>query len=215
MTRPDAAAPRALQARKQALRETVLARRSALPADVPGRVGRCITERVTQCPGYRAADRIALYAAQGGEPDLRPLFEEARAAGKRVALPRCAPGRRLAFHVVTRWDDLVPGRYGLLEPSAEAQVVPTAELDWVLVPAVAVDRAGGRLGRGGGWYDRSFPAVPAGQGLPDRPVLLAAVHAFQVVERVPRGPFDRPVAGWVSEETLCWATAGPAGVARP
>lgn len=192
----------AVSAGKRALRARMLARRAVLSAEEVRRVGDRIADRIAATAAFRRARRVALYAASGGEPDLRRLFDLGREAGKTMLLPRCASGRRLAFHVVEDWRELAVGRYGVFEPPGHLRRVAPEALDGVLVPAVAVGREGGRLGRGGGWYDRTFPGRATGH-----PWLVAAVHAFQVVDHVPSGPLDRAVDGWVTEAALGWSVA--------
>lgn len=125
---------------------------------------------------------MALYAALSDELPSRPLFEAVRSAGKEALLPRTA-GDVLAFCAVRAWEELVPGRYGVAEPPIRA--TPIAPSGLVIVPSVAFDRAGNRLGRGGGYYDRTF-AVGKAAGC-----LVAVGYAFQVVDEVPHGPHDR------------------------
>jgi len=230
MASPSQPDPAGIAAAKSTLRLEMIARREAVTGEAARAAGDRIADRLAATSAFHHARRVALYAAGGGEPELRSLFERGREAGKAMLLPRCLPGRRLAFHVVDRWSALRPGRYGLLEPAEDTPATAVEALDLVVLPAVAVDPQGVRLGRGGGWYDRSLPAGgPTGtagigtQDAPeggsgrvevasarDGPVLLAAVHDFQVVERVPRGPHDRLVDGWATELRL-HGLAAPAG----
>lgn len=186
--------------RKRALRRELLTRRRALSLEVTRAVGEKITEHVVETSAFERASRIALYAASGGEPDLRTLFDAGRRADKVVLLPVCGDDRRLRFHVADDWSGLSPGRFGLLEPSARSESVALDEIDLVLVPCVAVDERGVRLGRGGGWYDRSFAGL-GGDGAPCR---VACVHAFQCVKRVPAASHDGVVDAVASEGGIHW-----------
>jgi len=199
MTREVGDDPERVVVAKAALRREMRDRRSGLSAADTLRVGEAIAERIVSSEAFGRAETMALYAGTDGEPDLRPLFDAGRSARKHLLMPRCGPEHHLEFCRVASWTSLVPGRFGLLEPSEACPVADGADLDLVLAPAVAVDSLGTRLGRGGGWYDRFFFGRPSG-----RPVLIAAVHAFQVVDRVPRGALDRAVDGWVSELELRW-----------
>jgi 5-formyltetrahydrofolate cyclo-ligase len=105
-------------------------------------------------------------------------------------MPRCAAGR-LEFAPVERWEDLRPGRYGVLEPASEALVLGPADL--VVVPGLAFDLAGHRLGRGAGYYDRTFA------GRSRRPRLVGFAHAFQLLDAVPHGAGDCAVDAVVTE----------------
>jgi 5-formyltetrahydrofolate cyclo-ligase len=136
---------------------------------------------------------IAGYVAAKGELDPAAALAEAAARGATVALPRvAAEPPRLRFH---RADavPLVPGRFGLLEPPATAPEVPLDALDVVLVPGLAFDAAGGRLGFGGGYYDGAFGAFGKTELSTRRPALIGLGYDFQVVPRVPAGAGDVPV----------------------
>ena len=185
---------------KARLRASFSAQRGALSAEDADRVGVRVSDHLLRSEIFRRAESVALYAAQGGEPDLRELYESARRAGKTLLLPRCGPGRRLGFFNVEQWSDLEPGRFGLLEPQGASREIPVETIDLILVPALAVDDQGRRLGRGGGWYDRSLP-----QGEVSGGTCLAVVHAFQRFQgRLPSDERDRSVEGFVTEEGLFW-----------
>ncbi len=101
-----------------------------------------------------------------------------------------------------RWSDLVSGPTGLLEPPAGAPEEVPAAGDAAVVPGVAFDRTGARLGRGGGFYDRAFPP-----GAADAPLLVGFAHSFQVVERVPCESHDRRMDAIVTENGMVWVEA--------
>jgi len=132
---------------------------------------------------------VAAHAAGVSEPPTRPLLEALRAAGVRVLLPR-VDGADLAWGDFATWADLRRNRLGLLEPAVttEESAAAARTADLVLVPALAVDRAGRRLGRGGGFYDRWLPTTSAGR-------VLAVVYDDEVVDDVPHEPHDRTVDG--------------------
>ena len=194
--------PEAADGSKAAARREILARRRAVGEGEARAVGDRITEHLLAADGFRRAQRIALYAATDGEPDLRGLFDAVRTSARTALLPRCEPGGSLSFRVVEAWSDLVTGRFGLSEPDAGAERYEVSDIDWMLIPAVAIDRSGGRLGRGGGWYDRTLAGPST-----DRPSRIAVVHAFQLIDRVPRAEHDRGVDGYVCEDGLSWVDA--------
>jgi 5-formyltetrahydrofolate cyclo-ligase len=197
-----------LEAEKRELRRRMLSRRAAVSHERAREVGDRIAAHVVETDEFRGARTVALYAATGGEPDLRGLLDRGAFAGKRMLLPRCEQDGRLAFCEVHSGSELVRGRYQLLEPPPAAPRVECRSIDFVLVPSVAVDARGVRLGRGGGWYDRSFPPRAAGG-----PILVAAIHDFQHVEQVPGDAWDRAVDGFVSERGLTWTRGGASVVA--
>lgn len=185
---------------KSRLREDLRARRQKVSPALAEGVGARIAAALLANDRISSASRIAAYAAAGGEPDMRRFCAASRERGQRVALPRCQEGGQLRFLRVDDDAELVPGRFGLLEPPRTAPLIETDRIDVFIVPAVAVDPRGRRLGRGGGFYDR----VLARQS-PDA-LVIAAVHAFQVVAQVPAGPEDCSVLGWATETGLHWVS---------
>jgi len=192
---PHNANPRATE--KSALRKSILARRSALD---PARVldaSRRAAAFVEDLPRWRDAKEVMVYFAFGGEMDAGPLLDGLWRRDVRVLAPRCRPGQAGVLDVacVTCLDELAPGAYGILEPHPE-RCPPLAEFrpDAALIPAVAFDRKGGRLGFGQGYYDRLL----AGPGF-ERTFLIGLAHSFQVVDEVPTDPWDRPVHAVVTE----------------
>jgi len=201
-------------------------RRSVSPEETRA-AARAVAERVVALPELAGAAAVLLYAAVPDELPTRPLYEAVRAAGKPAGLPRLEPDGRLVFAVVERWEDLQPGRYGVLEPppggeevapgKAGAQprtqtqgmggtmgagigtsmgAIPEESEALVVVPGLAFDRQGHRLGRGGGHYDRALRATPGA-------LRVGVAYAFQVLESVPHGPGDEAMDVVVSEREVC------------
>ena len=110
---------------------------------------------------WGSARNILLFAPLADEPDIWPLLNEALSAGKSVALPAFVPGTNgyTARQIVDLDRDVTTGKFGIREPSANCPGVPLNQLDLVLVPGLAFDRAGWRLGRGRGFYDRLLAKV--------------------------------------------------------
>jgi 5-formyltetrahydrofolate cyclo-ligase len=146
------------------------------------------------------ASTVGLYIANDGELDLEPLAARLRAAGKRVALPviRSTPGR-LPLLEFYRWDAqarLQRNRYGIPEPAPGAAFVPALGLDLLLVPLVAFDRHGTRLGMGAGYYDRFLGALAPGL----RPPIVGVAHEVQrSPTELPAAPWDVPLDGILTE----------------
>jgi 5-formyltetrahydrofolate cyclo-ligase len=145
---------------------------------------------------------IAAYVAIRSELDPAPLLLALHERSVRCALP-VVEGRAqpLVFRAWSPGDSLVDGAYGTRTPKRDALVVTP---DIVLIPLLAFDADGGRLGYGGGWYDRSLAALRAGP-------ILAVGLAFeaQKVDRVPRGPMDEPLDVVVTELATRCFRAGP------
>jgi 5-formyltetrahydrofolate cyclo-ligase len=189
-----------LAARKQRLRRELIARRRGVPPEAARRAALRVAERVVATAEFRSARHIALYAAFGGEIDARPIFDAAARSGKIRLLPRARRGARLGFAPVEDWASLVPGDLGALEPPPESVEVPLERGDLVVVPGIAFDREGHRLGRGGGHYDRTFDAHTAHAA--SGPALFGLGFDFQLLDDLPSGPSDRSVDAVVTESEL-------------
>ena len=166
----------------------------------PGEIraaGRMVAERLAETPEFREPGRLVLYAALPDEIPTRPLYELARSSGKDLLWPRTAGPGCLEFAPCQRWEDLIPERYGVLVPPPGQRAVALGREDLLLVPGLAFDLRGGRLGRGGGYFDRVL-----GEMGEEGPLSLGVGFEFQLVEEVPREPHDRPVGAVVTERRL-------------
>jgi 5-formyltetrahydrofolate cyclo-ligase len=179
---------------KSALRRRMRRCLRELPPEVARRAGRLAAQQLASRPELARARRVVAYAALPGELPGRALFETARTAGKPVLLPR-ARGAALEFAPCGGWEELVVGRYGVLEPPPEEPTGSLAAGDLVLVPGLAFDLEGNRLGRGKGYWDRTF-ATEAARGV----LRVGVAFACQVLEHVPHGPGDEPVQVLLTEE---------------
>jgi 5-formyltetrahydrofolate cyclo-ligase len=185
-----------VQLRKAELRAQILTRRSALPSDQRTAAGRLIRDAVLDAPQVQMAGTVAAYYSVGTEPDTRGLVYALWKRGSYVLLPLLRPDGDLDWASYEGPDSLVPGPRGLLQPSEPPRGVDAvARADAVLVPALAVDSAGRRLGRGGGSYDRALARV--GPLIP----LIALIYNDELVEHVPTAPHDIPVRAAVTPQT--------------
>ena len=182
-----------VQQRKAELRARVLARRSVLPADQRAQAGRAIRDALLDRPEVQMAGTIAAYYSIGAEPDTRGLVYALWKRGSYVLLPVLRPDGDLDWASYEGPDSLVPGPRGLREPGEPTRGVDAvARANAVLVPALAVDGAGRRLGRGGGSYDRALARV--GPLIP----LIALVYDEELVGHVPSEDHDVPVRATAS-----------------
>ncbi|HET6763299.1 MAG TPA: 5-formyltetrahydrofolate cyclo-ligase [Longimicrobiaceae bacterium] len=180
---------------KDAARRHARLRLAALDAAAREAASAEIARRVWTLPQVASARTLLLFASLPGEVDTAPIAAEAVRRGIVVTYPRCLPEtRELALHAVATPDELLPGAYGIREPDAlVCPLVHAGEVDAVLVPGLAWDRAGRRLGRGAGYYDRLF-------ALPEwRAFRCGLFFAAQELEHVPTDAWDAPLAAVVTE----------------
>jgi 5-formyltetrahydrofolate cyclo-ligase len=182
----DALAGPALHGAKRSLRDQVLAARDALDPQDRVVASQAIASRVCALPSFWQAQCILLTLPFRSEWDTRPLFAAALAGGKTIALPRVnAQSRMLDLHgVIDLATHTAPGYRGIPEPSVTLPRIDIGAVDWVLVPGVAFDVAGRRLGYGGGYYDRLLALLNPGTPR------IAGAYDLQVVPQVPAAPHD-------------------------
>jgi len=189
MRNADSGSEEALRSAKKALRASVIARRDALDAETRNRDSRIITAKLLALPQYLAAGVVCAYASFGSEFDSAAFCSDVVASGKRLLLPRINRAARvLEWREVGNLDsDLVAGVWGIREPAERCPIVPPSAVEFLLVPGVAFTAAGGRLGYGGGFYDRLLA------GLNAKTPRIAAAFDLQIVESIPTGPSDQRV----------------------
>ena len=122
-----------------------------------------ITAHATALAQYRAAHTLFCFVGTAHEPDTLPLIRQALADGKRVAVPLCTgPGKMQARQITTPADLTGTGAFGILEPLPDCPVIAKSHIDFALVPCLACDATGRRLGHGGGYYDRYLAGAAFG-----------------------------------------------------
>ena len=182
---------------KKEIRQRILGLRNALPPEMIAAASTEIVRRLTGLPGIRAAATLMVYLSFGSEVDTDALIRWGWAEGKRIAVPLCSPeGCCLTPCLIGDFAELEKGHYGIREPRATClRPADPGRIDAVLVPAVAFDSRGYRVGYGGGYYDRFLPRIP-------RAVRIGVAFAGQVVAAVPAEAHDLPVDLIVTEEGL-------------
>ncbi len=171
---------------KRRLREQISQLRKDVAAAESARAGQAAARALMDLELARRAKQIALYAALPYELPTRLLFDAVVEKTGAALLPRTADPLGLEFFAVARWEDLRPGTFGVLEPQNDGTAVRLMPGDLVVVPGVAFDEDGYRLGHGKGYYDRAFAAE-----LGDAPTLVGFGYEFQIVEAVPHDHRDR------------------------
>ena len=190
---------------KKSLRRELLGILNALPPETRREGDARILRRVTAMPQYQKAGRIFVFVGSGWEVDTWPLIEEALADGKTVAVPRCLPltrdmrdagegGVMEACLIRGRGDLLQRPPLGLWEPAEGMPVLAPEAVEFALIPCIACDRKGRRLGRGGGYYDRFL----AGSGF----TKVALCRQVMLREELPSEDFDETVDFIVTEDAL-------------
>jgi 5-formyltetrahydrofolate cyclo-ligase len=183
-------------AAKAALRRWVLDRRAEMTRGQLAAAARRLTDAVVSAPEIAAARCVAAYASFGREPGTRHLLDELVTRDVLVLLPVLLPGRDLDWAQYTGPGDLEPAALGMVEPvGARFGTAGISRADVVLVPALAVDRYGVRVGRGGGSYDR---ALGAARSDAPRWALVYDVELLPPGVRAPAEPHDVRVHGAVT-----------------
>lgn len=163
---------------KRSLRNSLLQRRRQLTEAEVHHRSFTVQRQLVSLANYRQAQAIALYSPVHNEVSTVQLLRDALAAHRSLALPRVA-GTELVFHRIQTLDDLAPGSFGILEPRPETVRVALEELELIVLPGVAFDRRGHRLGYGMGFFDRALQS--AGHG----PQRVGLAYDFQLVDELP------------------------------
>lgn len=178
---------------RQSLRQLVRERRRALTQAEQQAAARQLLTQCQQHPRIEAARRIALYLANDGELDTRPLIDWLWRQDKQVYLPVLHPfnpGHLLFLHY-TATSPMTMNRFGIPEPEFdELRLLPHTDLDILCTPLVAFDATGNRLGMGGGYYDRTLTRW---QSHREGPLPLGIAHDCQQVETIPCESWDVPL----------------------
>lgn len=194
---------------KKELRKRMISLREKQSQTDRKRWSRQIVDYVLQWDLYRQADTLALFLPFGHEVDIAPLVDKAVEAGKTALIPKVdKEANELRFYCFTDWDQLVPGPFGIREPdSSRAEPGRLRDIQLIVTPGLAFDRYGGRLGYGGGFYDRFFSRLLAESGnrLPPR---AGVGFEIQVVERIPMQPYDVPITHLITEKGIASLAGG-------
>jgi 5-formyltetrahydrofolate cyclo-ligase len=188
---------------KGTLRRRQVAARTAMPDSIRNESSRLIRDHVLEMPQVTSAGTIAAYYSVGTEPDTRGLIFALWKRGSYVVLPVLLPDGDLDWASYEGPDSLAPGPRGVLQPVEPVRGIGTvARADVVLVPALAVDVRGRRLGRGGGSYDRALARV--GPQVPT----IALLYDSELLPSVPAEEHDQPVRAVARpEHGITWLPA--------
>lgn len=182
------------ETRKAALRSELRQRRASLCASEQQSAADAAAAFVTRLPGWRDARNVALYFAANGELDPAPIATMARRDGKSLFLPVITTDNTLAFHHWPENAPLASNRFGIPEPAGN-DAISAGDLDIVFLPLVGWDGRGGRLGMGGGFYDRSLDGV-------EGPAFVGLAHECQRVATIPMQDWDVRLHFVITERAL-------------
>ncbi|WPC05393.1 5-formyltetrahydrofolate cyclo-ligase [Pseudomonas sp. MBLB4123] len=184
------------------LRRLLRKARSALDAPAQRRAAQGLYRQLSHHPRFRRARHIALYLPNDGEIDPRPLLRAAQRRGKATYLPVLNhwPRSKMVFQRVRAHEKMIPNRFRIPEPKrSRAQQRKIWALDLILLPLVGFDRHGGRLGMGGGFYDRSLGYRDMRKNW-HKPTLLGLAHECQQVDRLTMASWDVPLEATVTDK---------------
>ena len=173
------------QEEKQQLRAIVRRLEAALAPEYRAKSARSIAHRLLAMPEYQEAQTVFCFVGTDREIDTRPILEDILAAGKTLCVPLCTEPGRMESRQITDLNQLVPGRYGLLEPTADTPVIPVDAIDFAVLPCVTCNYLGQRLGHGGGYYDRYLQQITGTQAVLCRTALMC--------DEIPMEAHDRTI----------------------
>lgn len=189
---------------KKILRKEIIKKRDNIDISQKEKMDKDILNRFYESKYYEDAEKIFIYISYGSEINTRKIISKALKEKKRIYVPRTEFKTRIMDAVeITSLDNLVESSYGILEPSIEKPYINPNELDLIVVPGVAFDRRGGRVGYGAGFYDRYFKKI--NQENAKRIIKLALAYEFQVIDKeVPMSEQDVPVDYIITEKEFIY-----------
>lgn len=181
---------------KRSLRRLMRERRSSLPATEREFLSDIIVRKLLSLPIYRCSSTVMAYASMSDEINLRGVFQDCFDAGKSLAIPLIVGQGEMLPVLLPDFDALEIADFGIATVKKDfRKVIDAAKIDCIIVPGMAFDICGNRLGLGGGYYDRFLPrAVNA--------VKIALAYDFQLVDALPAEPHDSPVDIIITENKL-------------
>ncbi|RLA06248.1 MAG: 5-formyltetrahydrofolate cyclo-ligase [Gammaproteobacteria bacterium] len=190
------------RAQRKAVRQEIRLLRRSLVFAQQQTAAKLLDRHLAGCPAFQRARNIAIYWPTDGEIGIRPLALRCWSMGKTLFLPVLSPppGIRMRFARYTEQTRLKSNRYGIPEPNSSAhQWVRASRLDLLVMPLVAMDLAGNRIGMGAGYYDKTLQNI-ATRAL--RPTLIGVGHQFQLVEKIVSQSWDIPLDWLATDQCL-------------
>jgi len=184
---------------KKILRKEILAKRKNINTVEKEEKDRKILEKFYESKYYIEAKNIFIYISYDSEINTKGIINKALKDNKKIYVPRTEFKTRFMDAVeITSLDNVIESEYGILEPSIEEPHIEPNELDLIVVPGVAFDRNGGRIGYGAGFYDRYFKRISKDRI--KRITKLALAYDLQVLDNIPMNEQDVPVNYIITEK---------------
>ncbi len=183
-----------IDTQKQIMRKKLLAARHAIFPQDKKEANTMIFEKLISLHQWQDAKTVCMYISLPDEVDTHSVLEILMQWKKTVVVPRVLSGGSLSLHVVSSPNDLMPGAFGVLEPKESCPIVLPDLIDLFIIPGVAFDRHGHRLGWGKGHYDRLLQNIVAPR--------IALAYAIQVIAEVPCSSYDVSVSTIITEKEI-------------
>lgn len=182
---------------KEGIRKYIIQKRDLIAIEVKKKWDDEIFSRVINNPFYKKAKTIFIFTSFGSEVDTHKLIDYGIKDGKIIGVPKVIKEKRkIEFFKIRGFEDLKLGYYGILEPIETCEVLSSEEVDLILMPGLAFDKKGGRVGYGGGFYDRYLGAM-------ERKVpKIAIAYDFQIIDNIPMNSLDIKIDGIITNEKV-------------
>ncbi|MBR5323166.1 MAG: 5-formyltetrahydrofolate cyclo-ligase [Clostridia bacterium] len=169
---------------KNEIRNTYKEKRKSISPEDRKTMDSAIAKKLLSLSSYRFADTILLYSPLKYEINTLEIATDALLKGKKVAYPRCIEDNQMVYHYISSLNDLIPGMYGIKEPSKDLPIFSPTDTEHVIcvLPAIVYDKRGYRIGYGKGYYDRflsGFKGAKAG-----------LIYSEYILDSIPYGKFD-------------------------
>jgi 5-formyltetrahydrofolate cyclo-ligase len=183
---------------KQAIRQKTREARSALPANLRAEKSAIILEKLKSTQAFQEAKSLLLYVSNKEEVDTHDLVRKATASSKKIYVPKVSPQEdgppRLIICPIVSWDQLKPGNFGILEPCEVLDPANPEEIDLILVPGIAFDIHGNRIGYGRGFYDSLLAGT--------RGTKIGLAFTEQIVDDIPAEEHDIALDIIITDENI-------------
>lgn len=183
---------------KKILRKEILENRNNIDLVKKEEMDKKILNQFYESKYYKEAEKIFIYISYDSEINTKIIIDKALKDKKKIYVPRTEfKTRHMDAVGITSLDNLIESKYGILEPSIDMMHIDPNELDLIVVPGVAFDRSGGRMGYGAGFYDRFFKKI--NKENKNKIIKLALAYELQMLDKVPMNAQDVPVDFIITE----------------